>query len=112
MWILDLLVNTKALENIESFMNDMIKDGAELLTGGVRAKDKGYFYKPAIFRNVSPKMCVAQEESFSPIAPIIVVDDEIEAIRLTNDSQFGLGASIWTQDLDKGILIKLIKFQG
>ena len=46
-------------------------------------------------------MRVAQEEVFGPVAPIIVADDEIEAIRLANDSEYGLGASIWTQDLDK-----------
>jgi acyl-CoA reductase-like NAD-dependent aldehyde dehydrogenase len=95
------LVNAKALENIESLVNDTIKDGAELLTGGGRIKNKGYFYKPTIFKNVSPNMRIAQEESFGPVAPITVVDDEIEAMRLANDSQYGLGASIWTQDLDK-----------
>jgi acyl-CoA reductase-like NAD-dependent aldehyde dehydrogenase len=46
-------------------------------------------------------MRVAQEEVFGPVAPIIVADGDIEAVRLTNDSQYGLGASIWTEDLDK-----------
>ena len=52
-------------------------------------------------KNVSPTMRIAAEEVFGPIAPIIVADDEKEAIRLANDSKYGLGASIWTQDLDK-----------
>ena len=52
-------------------------------------------------KNVSPTMRIATEEVFGPIAPIIVADDEKEAIRLANDSKYGLGASIWTQDLDK-----------
>ena len=60
------LVNAKALENIESLVNDTIKDGAELLTGGIRAKDKGYFYETTIFKSVSPRMRIAQEESFGP----------------------------------------------
>ena len=46
-------------------------------------------------------MRVAQEEVFGPVAPIIVADDEMQAIKLANDSQYGLGASIWTEDLDK-----------
>ena len=52
-------------------------------------------------KNVSPTMDIATEEVFGPIAPIIVADDEKEAIRIANDSKYGLGASIWTQDLDK-----------
>ncbi len=72
-----------------------------MLTGGERLKSKGYFYKPTIFKNVSPNMRIAREEVFGPVAPITIVDDEMEAVRLANDSQFGLGASIWTQDIDK-----------
>jgi acyl-CoA reductase-like NAD-dependent aldehyde dehydrogenase len=70
------------------------------LTGGEQIRSKGNFYKPTILKNVSPNMRVAQEV-FGPVAPIIVADDEIEAVRVANNSQYGLGASIWTQDLDK-----------
>ncbi len=77
------------------------KEGAELLAGGEQIKSKGYFYKPTILKNVSPNMRVSQEEVFGPVAPIIIADNEIEALRLANDSQYGLGASIWTEDLDK-----------
>ena len=52
-------------------------------------------------QNVSSNMRVAQEEVFGPVAPIVVADSETEALRLANDSQYGLGASIWTEDLDK-----------
>ncbi len=95
------LMSSKALENIDGLVKDAIKKGAELLTGGKRIKSKGYFYTPTILQKVSPKMRIAQEETFGPVAPITVVDDEMEAIKLANDSKFGLGASIWTQDLDK-----------
>ena len=71
------------------------------MTGGEQIRSKGYFYKPTILKNVSPNMRVAQEEVFGPAAPIIIADDEIEAVRLANDSQYGLGGSIWTEDLDK-----------
>ena len=95
------LVNASGLKTIDSQVKDSIKAGAELLTGGEQIKSKGYFYKPTILRNVSPKLRVAQEEVFGPVAPIMVADDDMQTIKLANDSQYGLGASIWTEDLDK-----------
>ena len=95
------LVNAKSLENMEGIVNRTAKTGAELLTGGERINGKGYFFKPAIFKNVSPEMEIAQEEVFGPVAPIITANDEKQALEMANDSKFGLGASIWTQDLEK-----------
>jgi acyl-CoA reductase-like NAD-dependent aldehyde dehydrogenase len=97
------MVNSNGLENIDSIVKDSVKEGAELLTGGerIKIKNKGYYYKPTVFKNVSPKMRIAQEEVFGPVAPIIVADDEMQAIKLANDTQYGLGASMWTENLDK-----------
>jgi succinate-semialdehyde dehydrogenase/glutarate-semialdehyde dehydrogenase/succinyl-CoA reductase len=95
------VVSAKSLENMEGIVNRTLKEGAELLTGGERIKNKGYFFSPTILKNVLPHMEIAQEEVFGPVAPIITADDEREAITIANDSKFGLGASIWTQDLDK-----------
>jgi acyl-CoA reductase-like NAD-dependent aldehyde dehydrogenase len=95
------LVNSKSVENMESVVEDSVRKGAEVLTGGERAKSKGSFYKPTLLRKVTHDMLVLQEETFGPIAPISIVENELEAIKLANDSKFGLGASIWTQDLDK-----------
>ena len=95
------VVNASGLKTIDSQVKDSVKAGAEILTGGEQIGSKGYFYKPTILKNVSQSMRVAQEEVFGPAAPIIVAEDEMEAVRLANDSQYGLGASIWTQDLDK-----------
>jgi acyl-CoA reductase-like NAD-dependent aldehyde dehydrogenase len=95
------VVNAKSLENMEGIVKRTIKSGAELLTGGERANSKGYFFRPTIFKNVLAEMEIAQEEVFGPIAPIITADNEEEAMRIANDSKFGLGASIWTQDLEK-----------
>jgi succinate-semialdehyde dehydrogenase/glutarate-semialdehyde dehydrogenase/succinyl-CoA reductase len=95
------VVNAKSLENMEGIVNRTMKEGAELLTGGERIKNKGYFFSPTIFKNISPHMEIAQEEVFGPVAPIITAEDEKEAIRIANDSKFGLGASIWTRNLDK-----------
>ena len=95
------VVNASGLKTIDSQVKDSVKAGAEILTGGEQIGSKGYFYKPTILKNVSQNMRVAQEEVFGPAAPIIVAEDDLEAVRLANDSQYGLGASIWTQDLDK-----------
>jgi acyl-CoA reductase-like NAD-dependent aldehyde dehydrogenase len=97
------VVNSKALANMEGIVNRTIKSGAKLLTGGERmmVNNKGYFFHPTIFTNVTPDMEIAQEEIFGPVAPIIIASDENEAIQIANDSKFGLGASIWTQDLEK-----------
>jgi succinate-semialdehyde dehydrogenase/glutarate-semialdehyde dehydrogenase/succinyl-CoA reductase len=95
------VVNASGLKTIDSQVKDSVKEGAEILTGGEQIGSKGYFYKPTILKNVSTNMRVAQEEVFGPAAAIIVAEDEMEAVRLANDSQYGLGASIWTQDLDK-----------
>jgi len=95
------VVNAKSLENIDRIVKASIKEGAELLTGGEKVKNKGYFYRPTILKKVLPKMEIVQEEVFGPVAPIIVTNDEKEAIKVANDSKFGLGASIWTQDLEK-----------
>jgi acyl-CoA reductase-like NAD-dependent aldehyde dehydrogenase len=95
------VVNAKSLENMEGIVKRTIKSGAELLTGGERTNSKGYFFRPTIFKNVLAEMEIAQEEVFGPIAPIITADNEEEAMRIANDSKFGLGASIWTQDLEK-----------
>jgi acyl-CoA reductase-like NAD-dependent aldehyde dehydrogenase len=95
------LVNASGLNKIDSQVKESIKEGAEVLTGGEQTGKKGYFYRPTVLKNVNPKMQIAQEEVFGPVAPIIVAGDEAEAIELANDSEYGLGASVWTQDLDK-----------
>jgi succinate-semialdehyde dehydrogenase/glutarate-semialdehyde dehydrogenase/succinyl-CoA reductase len=95
------LVNINSLNNMESLVAQSVKEGAELLTGGERTGSKGFFYPPTVLKNVSPNMRIASEEVFGPIAPVIIAEDEKEAMKVANDSKYGLGASIWTQDLDK-----------
>jgi succinate-semialdehyde dehydrogenase/glutarate-semialdehyde dehydrogenase/succinyl-CoA reductase len=82
-------------------VKDAVSLGGEVLTGGHRIGSVGAFYKPTVIKNVNPQMRVSREETFGPVAPIMVVEDETEAIRVANNSDFGLGGSIWTRDLDK-----------
>lgn len=95
------LVNARSLQKIDSQVKTSIKEGAEVLTGGEQIGNKGYFYRPTVLKNIDAKMSISQEEVFDPVAPIIVAGEDAEAIRIANNSDYGLGASIWTQDLDK-----------
>jgi acyl-CoA reductase-like NAD-dependent aldehyde dehydrogenase len=104
------LVNEKALKTIDSQVNDSIKEGAEVFIGGEQMGSNGYFYKPTILGNTTPNMRIVNEEVFGPVAPILIAENEKEAIKLANDSEFGLGASIWTKDLENAeVLSNIIK---
>lgn len=97
------LVSKDALLQIEEQVNDAVKKGAKVLAGGKRLERKGYFYKPTVLSDVTANMKVAAEEVFGPVAPVIIVNDEEEAIKIANSTEFGLGASIWTSDERKGL---------
>ena len=96
------LVNKTAFENIDSMVKDATSNGAQVLTGGGPAgTGSGYYYKPTVITKIMPNMRLANEEVFGPVAPVSIVNDEKEALKIANDSNYGLGASIWTEDLDK-----------
>jgi succinate-semialdehyde dehydrogenase/glutarate-semialdehyde dehydrogenase/succinyl-CoA reductase len=95
------LSSKDGLETISGIVEDAKEKGAEILLGGSEVDGEGYFYKPTILTNVKPNMRIAQEETFGPVAPITIVENESEAVKFANDSEFGLGASIWTKDLAK-----------
>ena len=95
------LSSKDGLDTISGIVEDAKQKGAEILLGGSEIDGDGYFYKPTILTNVKPDMRIANEETFGPVAPITIVENESEAVKLANESEFGLGASIWTQDLAK-----------
>lgn len=95
------LSSKDGLETISGIVEDAKEKGAEVLLGGSEMEGKGFFYKPTILKNIKSNMRIAQEETFGPVAPITIVENESEAVKLANESEFGLGASIWTKDLAK-----------
>ena len=95
------LATEQGLMEIERQVNTSVVKGAKILCGGQRIGKIGYFYTPTILSNVTKGMPVYDEEVFGPVAPIIVVKSEKEAIEIANDTPFGLGATIFTKDIEK-----------
>lgn len=98
------LVSKAQLQLLERQVNESVNAGAKILCGGSRHGDKGYFYLPTVM-NARQKMPVVSEETFGPVAPIIPVKNAKEALKLSNDTRYGLGASIWTKDTEKAKII-------
>jgi len=92
------LAQRKAVDFMEFQVKDAVGRGARVVTGGHRAAGRGYYFEPTVLVNVDHSMSVMREESFGPIIGIMPVDTEDEAVRLMNDSPYGLTASIWSED--------------
>ena len=99
------LVNKEVVLQIDEFVKDAVSKGAKVLCGGKRKEGKGFFYLPTVLSNTNHDMKCVKEEVFGPVAPIIIVKDEKEAIKTANSLEFGLGASVWTKDEKKGLQI-------
>ena len=95
----------RQLPIIERHVADARAKGAEVVVGGEADTENGLFYKPTFIRNVDHTMELMREETFGPIVSVMRVKDDEEAIRLANDSHYGLSGSVWTKDIDKGIAI-------
>jgi aldehyde dehydrogenase (NAD+) len=95
------LAMKRQLERVEGYIEDG-KRSAELVTGGSRPRHlkRGYFIEPTLFAHVRNETIIAQEEIFGPVLCLIPFEDEDEAIRIANDSSYGLNGSVLTQDAD------------
>lgn len=96
------LVSLKQLNLLVSQINDATKRGAKIITGGkMQAKLKGAYYLPTLITDVKTDMRIWKEEVFGPALPIVTFESESEAVKLANDTQYGLGSGIFTQDKDR-----------
>ena len=103
------LVNQAAIDKVHAQVEDALQHGATLQTGGQRATDgelsNGYFYKPTLLSAVSEDMLIYREETFGPVAAVIPFDTEDEVIAMANDTQYGLAAYIYTQNLSRALRV-------
>lgn len=91
------------IESLEEQIRQSMRSGAKIILEGGRTDEDGYFYKPVILSNVNETAPVVVEETFGPVAPIITFNNEEEAIKIANNTEFGLGASIWSRDKQKAM---------
>jgi aldehyde dehydrogenase (NAD+) len=94
------LINQHQVDKLHKQVEEAITQGARLVCGG---KYEGRCYYPTVLTDVTPDMNIAREETFGPVAPIITVEDADEAVRVANDSRFGLSAGVITGDFQKGL---------
>jgi succinate-semialdehyde dehydrogenase/glutarate-semialdehyde dehydrogenase len=99
------LVNEDAVAKVDELVTAAVADGAAAITGGTRPDGTGWYYPPTVLSDVRPASAILREEIFGPVAPIVTFTDEAEAIRLANDTEFGLVAYLYTGDLARGLRV-------
>ena len=95
------VISENQLQKVEGYARSGIQEGAEAAHGGKRIQRDGYFMEPTILNNVKQDMTVAREEIFGPVLSVLEYEDQEEAIKIANDTDYGLGAGVFTKDLKK-----------
>jgi succinate-semialdehyde dehydrogenase/glutarate-semialdehyde dehydrogenase len=109
------LIDSDALDRMERQVADAVRRGATVEVGGRRLTgegvDGGYFFAPTVLSGVTPEMDIYREETFGPIAPVVVFDDEAEVIAMANDTNYGLASYIYTQNLARALrVVEALRF--
>src|SRR4249919_2176703 len=102
------LVSDVQRERVRGYIEKGEGEGAKLVTGGAKPPeglDRGYFVRPTVFSEVAPEMTIAQEEIFGPVLSIQPYDDEADAVRIANDTVYGLAGGVWSADQDRAIAV-------
>ncbi|HEY6748360.1 MAG TPA: NAD-dependent succinate-semialdehyde dehydrogenase [Mycobacteriales bacterium] len=99
------LVNEDSLSKVDELVTAAVSEGASALTGGTRPEGTGWYYPPTVLTGVAPSSAILREEIFGPVAPIVTFTDEAEAVRLANDTEYGLVAYVFTGDLARGLRV-------
>jgi acyl-CoA reductase-like NAD-dependent aldehyde dehydrogenase len=102
------LVSAAQRDRVRGYIRKGIDEGAKLVTGGAEPPEgleKGFFVQPTVFSDVTPEMTIAQEEIFGPVLVIMPYDDEDDAVRIANDTVYGLAGGVWAGDKDHAIAV-------
>jgi len=102
------LVSDAQRERVRGYIEKGEAEGAKLLTGGAappEGLDRGYFVRPTVFSEVTPEMAIAQEEIFGPVLVIQPFDDEDDAVRIANETVYGLAGAVWSADADRAVSV-------
>ncbi|MDX7998213.1 NAD-dependent succinate-semialdehyde dehydrogenase [Xenorhabdus sp. Reich] len=95
------LINQAAVEKVQAHISDAVSNGAQILTGGKSHSLGGLFFEPTVLADVTESMLLAQDETFGPLAPLFKFRDEDEAIRIANNTEFGLAAYFYSRDIGR-----------
>jgi succinate-semialdehyde dehydrogenase/glutarate-semialdehyde dehydrogenase len=99
------LVNEDTVAKVDGLVKAALDAGAEAVTGGSRPSGPGFYYPPTVLTGVGPDAAILREEIFGPVAPIVTFSSEEEAVRLANDTEYGLVAYVYTGDLARGLRV-------